>query len=138
MHDKSDIWERSKECAAQAEKVVQERNSRSIANGGHGVDDWSDHYSLKFNRCYVKFDFFVVVKEPPKGIPLTMSYLLDAFERSNIAVYSDGIRPEVACRSENDAEACERRALPWWTCTVQEKTVACEDAKRFMDEHMKN
>src|ERR1700734_3168782 len=68
---KSDTWERSKECAAQAEKAVAERNSRSVAFGGHGADSWSNHYSPKYNRCFVKVDYFADVKNGIKGGPMS-------------------------------------------------------------------
>lgn len=136
----ADTWERSKECSVQAEKIARDRNERSVANGGQGALDWSNHYSPKFGKCYVRFDFLSGGKDIPKGSPSSYSYLVDAFERSQTAIEADGISPEVACRGEKDPKACEEVAESWWrtACWIEEKSASCQTAKAFIEDHMKN
>jgi hypothetical protein len=73
---KADTWQKSKECAAQAEKVVADWD-RDNAARGFPKTIWTNHYSPKFNRCFIE----VHDAATPR------SSLTDAFERSTVAVY---------------------------------------------------
>jgi hypothetical protein len=88
----ADTWERSRECADQAERTVAEMNRRAIAAGGSAFTEWSNHYSPKYARCFVR-----------ALATATEVTLIDAFERSVLAVSSVG-----ACRIDgNDADCSE-------------------------------
>jgi hypothetical protein len=138
---KSDTWERSKECAAQAGKVVAERNNHSILSGGHGADFWSNHYSPKYTRCFVQVDYFVDLKYGVKSGPLHYTYLDDAFERVGIAESADGgVSPQFLCRNEQNPKECEKHAASLWefACKIEDHKTDCATAKDFIAEHMKN
>jgi hypothetical protein len=134
-----DTWERSKECAAQAEKVVADRNRFSVAVNGHGVDSWSNHYSPKYKRCFVKLDYVLDVKTGVKGGPFLVTDLVDAFERTSVAESADGVSPKFVCRNEDNPAECERIAVSVWEshCETDHKT-DCATSKDFIAEHMKN
>src|ERR1700736_2141086 len=65
----TDNWQKMKDCAAEAEKAIAERDRRSLSFGGHGSDEWSNHYSPKYNRCFVKVGYLVAAKDSVKGGP---------------------------------------------------------------------
>jgi hypothetical protein len=104
---KPDTWQKSKECAAQAEKLMAYRDSRRIETGvGGAALDWLNHYSPKYNRCFVSANYSV-------GTTL----LLDAFERSEVAF--------------SDIKASDE------LCSVEGKRSTCTVAADFIAEHMK-
>jgi len=72
---KPDTWQKSKECAAQAEKLVAEWERDGLAKGFPKVI-WTNHYSPKYNRCFIEAFF-----DPSTRV----SSLIDAFERSTLA-----------------------------------------------------
>ncbi len=137
---KSDTWERSKECAAQAEKAVEERNSRSVAYGGHGSDSWTNHYSPKYNRCFVEVEYFADQKYAVKGGPLFYTFLEDAFEMTNVAESAGGVNYQMLCRAEENPKECEKNAASAYesACTIEDHKTDCATAKDFITEHMKN
>jgi hypothetical protein len=71
---RADTWERTKECAAQAERAAK----------GAGWDKnpevmgWENHYSSKYERCFVGVSWV-----QPSG---ETTELYDAFERKNLAM----------------------------------------------------
>jgi hypothetical protein len=135
-----DNWQKMKDCSAQAEKAMAERDRRSISFGGHGSDGWSDHYSPKYNRCFVRAEYVVAVKDRVKGGPMFYTYLIDAFEQVNLASSASGPSAQLLCRNEEDPKECERGAAIVWnsTCNIEDEKVECAKAKQFIDEHMKN
>jgi hypothetical protein len=137
---KSDTWQRSKECAAQAEKAVEERNSRSVAYGGHGSDSWTNHYSPKYNRCFVKVEYFADQTYAVKGGPLFYTFLEDAFERTNVAESADGPSIQLVCGLEENPKECEKKAASAYesVCEIEDQKTACATVKDFITEHMKN
>ena len=131
---KPDTWEKSKECASQAEKVMADPGY-AVAQGSAG---YVNHYSPKYNRCFIEVYHFI--KESVKGGPLTSTVLVDAFERSGLANTSIGIKPEIACRNEANREQCEDLAREIWKigCQIDGTPADCDKAKDFIAEHMKN
>jgi hypothetical protein len=112
---KSDTWERSKECAAQAEKVMADRKTPILTT-------WENHYSPKYNRCFLAIlQIFSTLEGAGKDFDKYQWELLDAFERSSVAATAwDGPTPgPIACRTEGTP-------------------VDCETAKHFIREHLKN
>ena len=54
-----DTWQRTKECAAQAEKIAAGWPQRI----GATPDDWHNHYSPKYDRCFVTLYFTQLSKD---------------------------------------------------------------------------
>jgi hypothetical protein len=132
-----DNWGKMKDCAEQAVKAMAERDRRNIALGVHGSDGWSDHYSAKYNRCFVKAEYLAASKDVKNG-PFLITVLIDAFELANLATAKSGTSPELSCRNEQDPKACERAAAPLWSCEIEGENSECMKARQFIDEHMKN
>jgi hypothetical protein len=135
-----DNWQKMKDCAAQAEKAMAERDRRSISFGGRASDAWSNHYSPKYNRCFLKAEYLVAAKDTVKGGPGFYIYLMDAFEQVDLASSASGVSAEFLCRNEEDAKECERGAAIVWNslCRIEGEQIGCAKAKQFIDEHMKN
>jgi hypothetical protein len=114
---KPDTWKKSKECAAQAEKVMAERDSRMVASGIPGAVDWTNHYSPKYDKCFISATYFN--SKAGKDAPAFGTNLIDAFERSILA---------------NSASAGPSDGF----CKVDDKTTDCAKAAIFISEHMKN
>jgi hypothetical protein len=89
----ADTWERSRECAEQAERTVAEMNGRATAAGGSAFTEWSNHYSPKYARCFVR----------ALGSGGTEITLIDAFERSVLAVSNMG-----TCRIDGGDADCSQ------------------------------
>jgi|SRR5579862_4061932 len=78
---KPDTWQRSKECAVQAEKVVADWPKRT----GGTPADWHNHYSPKYEKCFVTLDFSQFSKDEKSFPSIFSTALIDAFERAPIA-----------------------------------------------------
>jgi hypothetical protein len=137
---KPDNWIKMKECAVQAEKVLAESNVRNIKFGGNSADEWSNHYSPKYNRCFVSMFYLRDTKATVRGGPMSSTVLTDAFERAILATSAAGPSAQLMCRNEENTQDCERGAEIVWkaACAVNGIETACAKAKEFIDEHMKN
>ena len=113
---------------------MKERGQRGLPDAG-----WNNHYSSKYNRCYIRTYQFLTAEGHIKGGPSASSTLLDAFERLVIATESTGLAPEIACRDEADPAECEKTARLIWefACEIDSKPATCSKAKQFIEEHMK-
>jgi hypothetical protein len=161
---KLDTWQRSKECAAQAEKLV--------ATWFKPPDEWKNHYSPKYDRCFAELSFASLSSD--KGFPsLFQKLLIDAFERSTLARTCTALghpdcveevlkswRPTTlntasirltgkpfaeATGAEQGAarrlaDKMEREAPSDTStyCGVDGKATDCKEAAGFISEHMKN
>src|SRR5579864_3869703 len=105
-----DTWERSRECAAQSEKVVSEYD-REGQPKGFPKTVWQNHYSPKYNRCFLQIFSF-----PANNPAARMTTLQDAFERSTLAVW------DVANSH----------------CEIDADKVQCAKVFEFIADHMKN
>lgn len=114
-----DNWERSKECAAQAEKVMK------WLLGNDTKTTWQNHYSPKYKRCFVTTWRERQIKDWNGTVSETDLY--DAFERAEIAssitVIPESTRFTILCRID-DKE--------------QESHEDCKAAADFISDHMKN
>jgi hypothetical protein len=135
-----DNWQKMKDCAAQAEKAITDRDRRSVSFGGHGSDGSTNHYSPKYNRCFVKVEYVVATKDNIKGGPMFRTYLMDAFEQANLASSAGGPSAQFLCRNEEDPKECERGAAIIWAsaCEIDGDKIDCAKTQQFIDEHMKN
>jgi hypothetical protein len=105
---KLDTWERSKECTAQAEKLVAEYDRDGLARG-FPKTVWTNHYSPKYNRCFVQ----IFGSDAKQGRTVALQ---DAFERTPVA-------------DEDPGNA---------HCTIDSEKVDCVRAIDFITDHMKN
>jgi hypothetical protein len=112
---KPDTWERSKECALQAEKVMKDRGT---------IQSWENHYSPKYARCFMSVLNTLPGEGAGKVYALLRNDLLDAFERATLATWS--------------SEFSEKRADDPVACQVDHQAADCATAARFISEHMKN
>jgi hypothetical protein len=104
---KPDTWQKSKECAAQAEKAA-------MAMGFSNGSGWTNHYSPKYNRCFVQFSM-----PSDSGKTGDLRILLeDAFEKSLLADFDLGAGNCVIFQSETASN--------------------CNTVKLFISEHMNN
>jgi hypothetical protein len=116
----ADAWQKSKECASQAEKTMADFDRRSVAAGGAGFVDWKNHYSPKYNRCFITADYVSPAKDGGgKYVPFFSTELIDAFERSILANSASG--------GPTDG-----------FCDIDHEPVDCAKAASFISEHMKN
>jgi hypothetical protein len=162
---KTDTWQRSKECAAQAEKIVAEWPRRT----GATPEDWHNHYSPKYDKCFVTLYFSELSKDEKIYPSYFSTALFDAFERSApIAstctllrgnsdcaeqivkttrdVEMEGTSKALNGKSFGDASAAEQESVhkivgdirPNTTCSIDGLPVHCANAATFVLEHMKN
>lgn len=111
---KTDTWQRSKECAAQAEKVMTDKPG-----------SWENHYSPKYNRCFVSTSTRTPGERAGKDFPETVVELIDAFERTALAQWVSAYP-----QSEGPLNAL--------SCHIGYEPAACAKAISFISEHMKN
>lgn len=114
---KPDTWQKSKECANQAEKVVKDKEI--ILSG------WQNHYSPKYDRCFVTETRLTPGEGAGKDFPEVQYTLIDAFERSVLAQWV----------SEYPHSEGPLNAL---SCHIDYRLAECAKAKLFIAEHMKN
>ena len=102
-----DTWERSKECAAKAEKVMadkKENDQRARDTDPTDVRDhqWISHYSPKYDKCFLR-DSRTHFED--KYLVSTIE-LMDAFERRVLASRR-AIGDKVLCRIGSDVVDCD-------------------------------
>jgi hypothetical protein len=117
----ADTWEKMKDCTARADKIVADQ----LRDSGH-VDgyDSSNHYSPKYNHCYVRFTIYSISSRQKDGTPKGFAHttLIDAYEGDDLATIHEPM---------NDKES---RA---W-CTIGGSSDSCPAAWAFIDDHMHN
>jgi hypothetical protein len=125
---KTDNWQRIKECATQAEKVVQESHidrdneAGAVVAGQHvPLTNWENHYSPTYGRCYLAIHTNrSLLDGAGKTFPKVEWHLLDPFERSTVAwAFWDG---------PTDPSMC----------SIEGKVTDCEKVRGFISEHLKN
>jgi hypothetical protein len=123
---KQDNWQRTKECADQAEKVMASKESQLPKDEYYS---WSNHYSPKYGNCFIEIRHMLkIVGANAKHtgvvytgqVSLVETELQNAFERAPLAYVFGGNLPEH-----------ER-------CNIGGDPVDCAKAINFIAEHMKN
>jgi hypothetical protein len=74
----ADDWQKMKECAVQADKWEQ------LNTQAYGAASYRNHYSPKYNHCYVQREVEAHVKYPREGNVLSTE-LYDIFEENLMA-----------------------------------------------------
>lgn len=131
-HPKADTWERSKECAAQAEKIMADPNLFIKR-----PDDWRNHYSRKYDKCLVLIHFSTLSKDEKAFPTVFATTLYDAFERSELAASCTVLLKRLDCL-EQVMKAVGTLSNPESYCGIDDKPVECTKAEAFIYEHMKN
>lgn len=107
-----DTWQKSKECAAQAEKVVAEMRQPLQE---HEKFIWSNHYSPKYNKCFLWIETSLPIGDRKVA---ASTVLEDAFERYPEALMMIG-------------EAGQN-------CQIGAERAECATVKAFIAEHLTN
>lgn len=89
---KPDTWQKSKDCVSQAEKMVATWPKRT----GFTPNSWSNHYSIKYDRCFVTLSFMQKSEDEKTFPTLFTKSLHDAFE------YSTGLANSCALTGNGD------------------------------------
>lgn len=110
----TDNWERMKECAAQTDSLAgREGWVRGDTKSHVTTEDWSNHYSPKYERCYVEVSYRNHLAEKDKDLPLLYFELWDAFEGKLVASCTNASTAgaSIVCESESkfgDCRACRQ------------------------------
>jgi len=127
--EQSSMWEKTKQCADQAEKVMASK-TRELPS--EEFLRWNNHYSPKYDRCFIEIRHMLRIVSPNAkhdGVVFTGqtgligTELQDAFERKSMA----WIDPEA------DGKSLNKRY-----CKLDDETADCGKTQNFVAEHMKN
>lgn len=128
-----DNYERMKDCAAQADQIVNQTivaaaqkrlgvaiNTPSLSNWDTDASilGWGNHYSSKYERCYVA----VSAISHSGQSPWSYEEVYDAFESKSLVIYTDNHENASFCKIFGDNST----------------TGNCNAARAFIDDHMKN
>ena len=113
-------WQHMKECAEQVDRIVIKEH---LASGSPTLVARENHYSPKYNRCYVRFSYpnsEAAAKNPE--LPSVYSELWDAFEEKLLSVCTD--------------ERVFRGGRVF--CTIQDKDnfMNCDVCRQFVKDRM--
>ena len=101
-----DNWQRTKECAAQAEKAANRMDEELIRN----------HYSAKYERCFM----LTLAKDSDHVFRHTLS---DAFEGTLLALTITDYRKETKPE--------DRRA-----CSISDLSNNCSEVEAYIEQHL--
>jgi hypothetical protein len=107
-----------------AEKVMANLKSTSGPFAPVSVLNWENHYSPKYEKCFVSETHMIAGKD--NVVQVGMTELRDAFERSVLA--SSAVSLSGTSGEEVAMELCR----------IDHERVDCGRARQFIDEHMKN
>ena len=119
----ADIWQRTKDCAAQREKTEEKmKNSCDIL-----MCSYHSHYSVKYGKCFIQTHWFGANKDlagHSLGGFYTTEFLSDPLDNHNIAVFMDTYdnKPNLDHCFVNDMT----------------KPIDCRKVKAFIDDAMTN
>jgi hypothetical protein len=111
------------QCAELAHRSkIEERTYGAL--GLYKADSWSNHYSAKYQRCFVQIDFRHVMPMVDKTAPHLVVVLLDAIENREVAAFTS--------TNDKDAQAAY--------CTITDGDVRkegdCYAAMTYMNDRM--
>ncbi len=108
---KRGTWDKSKQCADQAAKVMADAHTPSDGE----YYNWNNHYSPKYNRCFIEIR---LISDKPLIVNISTE-LQDAFERRRLAYVTNAAI-----------------AVPY--CNIEGDDVPCPRVRDFIAEHMRN
>jgi hypothetical protein len=119
-----DNWQKMKDCAEQTDRILK----RGHLEEGQRIDEHTsvtgaeNHYSPKYNQCFVKIFFLDRQADIKKGIPFVRYDIYDAFEGKGLASCTeDG-------RISNDSPFC----------SVGDTLGNCAACREFAKDRMNN
>lgn len=86
---------------------------------------WTNHYSPKYEKCYLRMTFFNTLSKSDKTQPRTFDTILDVFENREVA----------SCTSSSTSDTSSVG------CSVKERVQSLGDCRacwQFINEHMTN
>jgi hypothetical protein len=118
---KPNLWQRGKECADQAEKVMADIKTTALK-----ISSWENHYSPKYDKCFVSY----FGTDSLQDVAIFTHTLIDGFERATLAY--------VWKRYPVTGGSIQLGKLEGAVRSIDSEDVNCEKAGQFIDEHMKN
>jgi hypothetical protein len=123
-------WQRMKDCAEQADRAARRDKLYEGAPlfGGYHSTGYTNHYSPKYERCYVAVGYFSraaltqTVRDGKKKEPMSLDHLYDAYEGKMVA----------QCSSAEEGA--------YTVCIIdgQPSTSDCALCNAFISDHMNN
>jgi hypothetical protein len=95
---KQDDWQRRKDCAVQADRVMKDTG----LTGDRNVIGWENHYNPKYARCFVLVDYREPDADKIPGVPSLYSELYDAFERRLLSTCQDELDKNTFCTVQSE------------------------------------
>jgi hypothetical protein len=117
-------WQRMKECAEQAARIAQRLEERPHKD--FGIMGWENHYSPKYERCYVLVKYLNREATKNRNLPLLFDQLFDAFESRALAICTNSSATEAGtfCSVEPRADGSPE--------------VDCGNCAQFIKDRMNN
>jgi len=137
---KPHAWERSKECAAQAEKMVAGWSQRV----GSAPTDWNNHYSPMYDKCFVSISSVQISKDEKMFPTMYTTALFNAFERSpalanycTILGHDDCVEYLKKLEREQDLDSVSTRlnGKPYAEADATEQDAARKVVDKIQNEH---
>src|SRR5262249_13433567 len=100
-----DRWQRMKECAQQTDRMTKQAGW--VAGKREGILTilgWQNHYSEKYERCYVQVNYANHAAEQNRDLAPVYDELFDAFEGKLLAICTDAktAQSPVFCSIQDD------------------------------------
>jgi hypothetical protein len=123
---KKDGWQRMKDCADLSDLMTKRMGWVEGAHtDDHTVQGWVNHYSPKYERCYVQVGYLNRLAKKDKSLPLLYEELWDAFENRLVAV----------CTTSSAAKSEDFCLIP---DAKSESDIGCQACRQFVDDRMNN
>ena len=90
--ERDHAWQRTKECAEQTDRYT--KRSGLVESGMNGTVltmGWQNHYSPKYEKCFVRIGYMETSKKARPVDRVLWTDLVDAFEGRIVATCTDGI-----------------------------------------------
>ncbi len=134
LRPKQDNWQRMKECADQVTRISKRAGMRTGQGEEIGVLGIENHYSQKYERCYVRVSYVDHDwKKADKVTPLMFYDLWDAFEEKLLSVCTDFKVEPIEIPGHG-------RTFNFCTITIQgeQQSTDCTVCQRFVRDRMTN
>ena len=90
-------WQRMKQCAEQTDRVAKRAGwAEGQRNGEVTTMGWQNHYSPKYERCYILVNYVNHRAEKNGDLPLLYDELFDAFEGGLLSVCTDAVNSKAS------------------------------------------
>lgn len=107
----STSWDRMRQCSEQVDHVASREGWLQGRAPGGRVSEWSNHYSQRFQRCYVQLEYVNDAAKTDKDLPPLTYSLFDPFENRNVAICTDILTKSQAANFCAITEGAEGREI---------------------------